>query len=777
VKKAKFDFGEGGLQGFCIRHVEKFVLGVVAVLLVGFLYMGMQAPALESTKSPDGLATVVKNAENTLNKTKWDEVKVEKESKVKFTTEKDVLDVQAPVDASGYPIVQIINRPPYPRLRPRTDPKILAPVNIRVTPYYGALHVGEGEDPQSSLSPVAAVGGGRRRLGEGTYKPDQPSGAYKSSNMVVITAAVPYGKQSREYETAFANSPDYRLMDRDDVQYLWATLERAEVQADSDVPKKADWKPISKSADWQKYAAIVGEATQDASVDSVTKESRFAITQPVPPLLNTDLTAALAHPDIPLRKPVDPNKVGLPAPVGEEAEEGVELPPDAGEMPEDTGDAPAGDEPPDSTSLLDRALEESYTVTARQLPTMRQGKKPKPGKPGKFGKTGSGMGSMMPGPSGGSPTGSMGGSGGPPGSSGGMMGMPGPPTGSMGGSGGPPGSSGGMMPGMGAMQGMQGMMGMQGMKSGMQNNILGLPGALNQQRHVVPWKLVRFVDATAEPGKKYKYRIRVSIHDPNRPRAPIPAPESNFLAVDVKERLRKLDEQDKKAKAKEPTYWRNSDYSEASSAVSLPQFTTVLASGTTGQSNVTLVADGRELDCPAGDQTLTVLAISWDKDYATHVPGETAVTHGSVMYFNKKALTKDESNKERPLHILNPLAGDLRVVKNDYTWKSPTQVLDIQGGVTLKGISRGSGARTPKSASEALLVDESGNLVVIDELASFKAYGEFTYAGDADAGAGTPQMQFGEPSADSPYGPPSNSGGFNLGPPSGDPGKARPSRK
>lgn len=766
MKKSKIDFGEGGFQGFCIRHVEKFVLGVVAVLLVVFIYLGTQAPALEAGKSPDDLGEVVKRAESTLIRTKWDDVKA-KRSTVSFTTEKDVLSVQAPVQSNGYPIVQIYNRPNFPRLSPRSDPKIIAPVHVQVTPMYGALHTRDGEDPQSALSAVTALGGARKRMGAGTYKPETPDGGYSSAYMMVITAAVPYGQQNREYERAFLNSPDYQMGGRDDVHYLWPVLERAEVTSDSDVPKDTDWKAFTKSADWKKYRAIVGESIQDASVDAVSPDTPNAITQPVPPLLGADLTEALKHPDIPLRVPTDLNKGLITTPDEETGESDV--PPDAGGAP---GDVPAGDEPPDSASLMDKALAEGYTVTARQLPTMRQAAKKQPKtKPGKKPKTG-----MMPG---GSPTGSMGGSGGPPGMSGMPM-MPGAsPTGSMGGSGGPPGMSGGMpmMPGgatSGGAPNMNGMMQqMMGMGKGGMPGIAGMPNMLNQPRQVVPWKLVRFVDTTAVPGKKYKYRIRVAIEDPNRPQMRNHAPERSFLAKDVKDRLDKQDAEDRKDPKKEKyTYWRYSDYSEPSSAATLPSLTSVLAGGIGIQGVTSVTVEGRELDCPASDQTLKVLVVAWDKKLATHVPGETVVTHGSVMYFNKKALTKDENNKERAIQVVNPLAGDLRTLEKGYDWTSVTQVIDIHGGVPVRQVTRPAGTPTPKSASEVLLMDEHGNLAVMDELSSLTQYREFMHSGDAGAANAAAGGDFGEMPGN--FGP--APGGFNIPGPSAEPGKAKPKK-
>ena len=60
-----------------------------------------------------------------------------------------------------------------------------------------------------------------------------------------------------------------------------------------------------------------------------------------------------------------------------------------------------------------------------------------------------------------------------------------------------------------------GAMGGYGMGSG-GYGMPGMPG-MGMKQPIVKYKMIRFFDFTAEPGKSYQYRVRVMIEDPNRP--------------------------------------------------------------------------------------------------------------------------------------------------------------------------------------------------------------------------------------------------------------------
>src|SRR6185503_11114962 len=104
------------------------------------------------------------------------------------------------------------------------------------------------------------------------------------------------------------------------------------------------------------------------------------------------------------------------------------------------------------------------------------------------------------------------------------------------------GPEGGMGPGMGSrFAGPEGGMGpgMGGRGAGPEGGGMGgggsfsQPGQSNTLAKGVDYKLLRFFDYSVEPGKKYKYRVKLVLADPN---VNIP---SNMLAPAVLDRLAK----------------------------------------------------------------------------------------------------------------------------------------------------------------------------------------------------------------------------------------------
>jgi hypothetical protein len=98
-------------------------------------------------------------------------------------------------------------------------------------------------------------------------------------------------------------------------------------------------------------------------------------------------------------------------------------------------------------------------------------------------------------------------------------------------------------------------------------SMAGLGGQATVLPPGVDHLLLRFIDYTVEPGKKYKYRVRLVLRDPN-----FELPE-NVLAVEVADRQRK-EWQDEKARRGDKAQRRNyrwvEDWSEPSPTVGIP---------------------------------------------------------------------------------------------------------------------------------------------------------------------------------------------------------------
>jgi hypothetical protein len=94
-----------------------------------------------------------------------------------------------------------------------------------------------------------------------------------------------------------------------------------------------------------------------------------------------------------------------------------------------------------------------------------------------------------------------------------------------------------------------------------------MPGQVTSLPRGVDFYLLRFFDFTVEPGKKYKYRVRLALVDPNQ------GLPDNVLEQAVQNRLRKewqVAREKFKDKARKPTIRFLDDYSEPSPTVGIP---------------------------------------------------------------------------------------------------------------------------------------------------------------------------------------------------------------
>src|SRR4029078_4427068 len=75
MKKLKLNFVDGGIQGWLIRHVEKFVLVLFAGVMVWFVISGSRLEGIKSGPSPDVLRSGGQTAVTMVTQQRWDDVK------------------------------------------------------------------------------------------------------------------------------------------------------------------------------------------------------------------------------------------------------------------------------------------------------------------------------------------------------------------------------------------------------------------------------------------------------------------------------------------------------------------------------------------------------------------------------------------------------------------------------------------------------------------------------------------------------------------------------
>jgi hypothetical protein len=302
------------------------------------------------------------------------------------------------------------------------------------------------------------------------------------------------------------------------------------------------------------------------------------------------------------------------------------------------------------------------------------------------------------------------------------------------------------------------------MSSGMMSG--GMMGGGNSMAAVAPpvdYKLVRFYDTTAEPGKTYVYRVRVWLNDPNfidpNPRSGSSSDSTGGAAAmagglgvggmgggamsgdgmtrplahsslqdDVIARLRDqqaTDAADPRGTAEAPftTKWRITEWSEPSPQVMVPlRAQEMLAGEVTGESAMQFPQGANKL-MVWGEPTGKFLPVVWDDALAARVPLEQTVYRGSVL------------NDKATVEIAHPVDLAFREMK-DYEFESDAVVVDIRGGAKLPKSPKRRDDEELRAPGEFLIVTWDGQLEATDELEDLDAYRRTLFVDDAPQAMG-----------------------------------------
>lgn len=254
-----------------------------------------------------------------------------------------------------------------------------------------------------------------------------------------------------------------------------------------------------------------------------------------------------------------------------------------------------------------------------------------------------------------------------------------------------------------------------------------------------PLKLVRFFDIKAKPGRKYRYRVRVALVDPNNP---LPqqqnasgGSESNvgsvgqesaytstsagvqndntpegevslrWLKKDVRERVegvRAADEakfgKDELGNIRRVEEWRYTDWSPVSDVVAVSEIGEEILAGSVTPPKERRIDENVsfEVEEPTGKVVVT----EWNRKYAVDVPAEKEVSLGSLLNFTKEA------------DVLDPIKLQIKRIP-DYHFKTDAIVLDMRGGQPLPGSDKDNVISAP---GEYLVIDGDGQLHAQNEL-------------------------------------------------------------
>lgn len=252
------------------------------------------------------------------------------------------------------------------------------------------------------------------------------------------------------------------------------------------------------------------------------------------------------------------------------------------------------------------------------------------------------------------------------------------------------------------------------------------PGGYNQA--ATDYYLFRFFDFNVEPGKRYRYRVRLVLMNPNR------AVEDRYLSEEVLTKKRPIVERSEKkaednaaeaaAIMREWFIVESDDWSEPSDVISVPRDSRLL------------VVSVQPPPRPAADPTGKVMLISWVQNLGIEAYKELGVGRGKVANFSgrfpentaqpraKKAARRpsgeydgayDGGYQPPERMAVDALVQEAPLV--DYL--TDTLVLDLNGGERIPG---NDGLKRPGAM---LLLDPDGNLVVRHELDDLAEYAEF----------------------------------------------------
>ena len=257
--------------------------------------------------------------------------------------------------------------------------------------------------------------------------------------------------------------------------------------------------------------------------------------------------------------------------------------------------------------------------------------------------------------------------------------------------------------GGGMEEDMMGYGGMGGRVSGME----GKPAEDNP----VDYKLLRFYDfaylrgAPRDPniprlGRKYVYRIRFAVEDPNFPEKPEMQPQGNTLDPDAYQRFLALSAEAVQNQVR--SYKRWSEWSEVSPPVSLPSKFDKSFVGPVKPNRSRFVRVGSRLILAEPESpTAEVVATSFDMDLGTFVPTLIEATGGTV--FSKKAESTD---------VVDPITLEVRKT-GEKVIDSATTVIDIDGGTQMEVVADDDTMTEP---GIMLTVDSNGKLHVRDSV-------------------------------------------------------------
>ena len=250
------------------------------------------------------------------------------------------------------------------------------------------------------------------------------------------------------------------------------------------------------------------------------------------------------------------------------------------------------------------------------------------------------------------------------------------------------------------------------------------------------YKLVRFYDFATDPrgdknapkpGRKYVYRVRVAIDDPNFPSDWKLQPPQKTLHPEAYARIKPLIDKARTEKVRD--YMRWTDWSEPSPPASLPSPAEHFVGKINAKAARPLQIGNKTIEFQRDAPTASMVISQFSPEVQTRLPLQVDVTEGSVL-----------AAEEDHVDLIDPINLDIRKLRyldeegepikdKKVSVVSDTAVISIMGGSRLD-IDTSDGMTEP---GYMLLFDPAGGLRVQGELEDLEDYRLYTFADETGA--------------------------------------------
>ncbi|QDU30392.1 hypothetical protein ETAA8_55210 [Anatilimnocola aggregata] len=663
MKAPKISLDTAKLQQILLLHVEKIVLGIVLLAVIWFVYQGASLTSLDNAKTPHDLINVSNEVTTEINNPAHAPVivKIEGQDVVGHPVQLLVRQGQQPNDAGPYRPTIPLKTPDYPKASQRIDPRIFPALKVKVVPLHGPLaYLGRmGEIDPILATEVPAAG-------------DDPQGRQPKVNKLAPKTKRPNNKRGGE------------LLEGEMQEGIPAGFGEGEMGMNnrglSVLPPEAKvgFHPSGEVAIREARAVVVLAAVplekQLEEFEAAFKDALdYDPARDIPRYILFHVERADVTDD-PAQDPAQAKWESLSFPKA--LTEMYSWAPSPHEVVNPNAVDPAiltNRVPP----FMQREIYEALVhpdIPAAQLPAAGPG---------------NGMEGNLPGVEGAMPV------------------APKISEEDLTGAGG-----GAPLPGMTGVGG-EGRMPFQqqGMQPGFRPNGFGEggPGAGGPMMTLTKYKLLRFTDTTVQPSRKYRYRVKLLVEDPNNPwskevpprwdptrTVPYRRPSIQSMSPNVLNRVR--------AKEAGPNsnlaFLLESDPSEPSDIVELPELTRYFAGKATSPSG-NPVRPGTP-PVFTTQPFANLLTVMWDANKAVDVPGEKEVFRGSILNFDKD------------VEVIHPAKLLVHPI-GKYSFRTDSIVVDFTGGNEIPSVEGRRSDPRVQEPCEMLVFDGQGNLKLLDE--------------------------------------------------------------